>query len=66
MILIQRELFDFARRGDLLVDYEVFKVSISQKLECSGMKILLWLTSSCIDKQLRELIDKSEDLGIIH
>ena len=32
MIEIQKELFEFARNGDLLVDYEIFKDSIISKL----------------------------------
>lgn len=35
MIEIQKELFEFARKGELLIDYEIFKENLISKIQIS-------------------------------
>lgn len=36
MIQLQKELFDFARKGELLIDYEVFKDTLIKRFKYKG------------------------------
>jgi len=66
MLLLQKELFDFARKGDLLIDYETFKSSLISKHQFKGTVTPFRLIFISLDKQCRDLINLAEEQGIIH